>query len=103
MRTAAGTGGRDDIGPAVAVVVGRADADAAAEAAAVGEEVRQQVGRIRAAEDPHVRAAAGAGAGDDVGPAIAVEVARRHVDAAGEAAVGLEGRQFGCPTGRRGR
>ena len=49
----------------------------------VGEEARQ-LAQVRAAEHPDVRAAAGPGAGDDVGAAVAVDVARRHVHAARE-------------------
>src|SRR5207302_4016730 len=42
---------------------------------------------ILAAEDIHVRAAAGVGADDNVGEAVAVDVARSHVDAAAERGV----------------
>src|SRR5205823_4167454 len=57
-----------------------------------GEEA-EQVRPGRAADGPHVRGA-DAGPGQDVGPAVAVEVGRRHVDAAGEARVGQVAADF---------
>src|SRR4051794_40866903 len=63
------------------------DEDAAIKGAE-GEEAVQQLQRHRV-EDLDVRPRAWAGAGDDVGDAVAVEVARRHAHAAGEAGEGV--------------
>src|SRR5262249_48282860 len=73
----------------------RADTDAAREARVEGREAPQQ-GAVEAAEDLHVRPAARAGARDDIGVAVAVDVAGGHVDAPGEARiVGQEGPEDG--------
>ena len=92
---AAGAGAGDDVGAAVAVDVAGGDADAAGEAGGVGEEARRSARcRLGAAEDLDMRPAAGAGAGDDVGEAVAVDVAGGDEDAAGErGAVGEEARE----------
>ncbi len=102
VRAAAGAGGDDDFGQAVAVEVVRGHADAAAEAGVEGEEAGQQgavgdlaVGldltQLGAVDDLDVRAAAGAGADDDV--ALNVVEADRHEDAAAEG--GVEGEEAG--------
>src|SRR5205823_3202961 len=83
-----------------AVEVPCPDVDAAGEVRGIGEEAAQQRRRDRltegcAAEDLHVRAAAGASPGDDVAKAVAIHVAARHADAAGEVrAVGEEAEQL---------
>src|SRR5438105_1051103 len=71
---------------------GSADVDAAGERRVEGEETLQG-GVVGAAELLHVRAAAGAGPGDDLGLAVAVHVAGRHAHAAGE--VGAVGEEVG--------
>src|SRR5207248_5459152 len=76
----------DDVGVAVAVHVAGRDADAAGEMDVAGHEVHQHR-VVFAAEGDDVGAAALVGADDDVGEAVAVEVAGRHVLAAGEARV----------------
>src|SRR5262245_44600854 len=79
----AGAGGRDDLVAAVPVHVGHGNPNAPGEA----DLVREELGDHRAvhpAEDAHVRAAAGAGPGDDVGDPVPVHVAGRDEDAAGE-------------------
>src|SRR5205085_9261131 len=77
--------------------VAAADVDAQRHRDREGEEA-EQLGLevVRAAEDGDVRAAAGAGAADDVGEAVAVHVGRGHADAAGEVhVVGEEAGQAG--------
>src|SRR5262249_21857399 len=86
VRAAAGPGPRDDLGAAVLVEVPGGDVDAAGEGRGVGQEAGDRC-RIDAAERLHVRSAAGAGAGDDVGVLVAVDVADGDVDAAAEALV----------------
>src|SRR5690606_10380909 len=66
--------------------VGHGDADAGAAGGVAGEEALA-VGFAPAVEDADVRTAAGACARDDVGLAVAVQVADCHVDAAAEAGV----------------
>ena len=83
VRAAAGPGPGDDVGIAVAVDVAGGHAHAAGESGGIGEEVVDDV-IVGAAEDLDVRPAAGAGPGNDVGLAVAVDVADGHVDAAGE-------------------
>src|SRR5439155_1717624 len=102
VRAAAGAGAEDELGLAVEVeVVGR-DANAASEAGVEGEEAPQQGGvgdlavgleltQLGAIDELDVRAAAGAGADDDVGPPVVVDVVRTDGDAAGEA--GVEGEE----------
>src|SRR5205085_4497752 len=97
----------DDVALAVAVDVADRHAHAAAERLGVGHVVVHQLhghvdrhrlaGRVQVALDGRhgpgaverldVRPAALAGAGDDVGVAVAVDVADGHVDAAAEALV----------------
>src|SRR5205823_2987237 len=78
---AALTGPGNDLGLAVAVHVGGDDVYAAREAGIVREELHDQVAG-HAVEDFDVRAAALAGAGDNVGRAVAVDVADGDADAA---------------------
>src|SRR5262249_21065789 len=66
------------------------DVDAEGEARVVGEEVADQ-GPGLAVEDLDAGAAAGAGADEDVGDAVVVNVAHGDADAAGEA--GVEGEE----------
>src|SRR5207253_8948203 len=75
----------DDVGPAVAVDVAGRHVDAVGEVAKGGEVLQQRA--VRAAESEHVGAAAHAGTGDDVGPAVAVDVAAAHADAAREGGI----------------
>src|SRR5262249_61086199 len=70
-------------GAAAAVDAAGRDVDAAGEAGVVGEETLQQRA-VLAAEDLDVRRDARPGAGDDVGGAVAVDVAGGHEHAAGE-------------------
>src|SRR5262249_11331909 len=80
----------DDIGEAVVIDVGRADADAAAEGRAIGKKAAQER-QVLAAEDFDVRPAARSGPGDDIHETVAVDVAGRNEYAAGESgAVGKE-------------
>src|SRR5438132_1086763 len=85
VRATAGTGDGEYVGLAVAVDVPGADADAAGEAHVVGEEAREpRLGVVLPGIDADVGSAAGVGADDDVGEAVAVDVAGRHEAAAGE-------------------
>src|SRR5262249_29207414 len=79
----AGPGTADDVGAAIAIEITGRHAHAAAEGGAEGEEVAEELSR-GSAEDAHLRQAARVGATDDVGPAIAVDVAGGHVRAARE-------------------
>ena len=90
VRAADEAGPGQDVGGAVAVDVGDADADAAAEERIVDDEVRLAARRL-AGVDPHFRLAAGALADDHVGEAVAVDVAAGHEDAAGEIAAERRG------------
>src|SRR5262249_27739340 len=85
----AGRGAGDEVGPAVAVDVAGGHEDADVEAGPVGEELRHQA-RVRvgpqrrhrpAVVDLDVRVADARGH-DDLLDAVAVDVARRHVDRA---------------------
>src|SRR5205823_3238975 len=78
---AARPGAGDDVGPAVAGQVARGDEHAAGEGPAVGEEALDAAAG-GAAEHLDVRATARAGAGNDVGLAVAVHVAGGHGHAA---------------------
>src|SRR5436190_1596432 len=86
VRPAARVGARDDSGPATAGPIARGDKQPAAEARLVRPELPQQRS-VAAVVDADERRHAGAGGGDDVGNAVAVEVADRHADAAREARV----------------
>src|SRR5262249_17030963 len=81
VRPAAGRGGGDVVSLAVAVHVAGRHLDAAAEGGVVGVEALEN-GAVLAAERLDVRPAAGAGAGDQVGEAVAVDVADGDEDAA---------------------
>src|SRR5438128_5605276 len=70
VRSAAGAGAGNDLGFAVAVHVSSGDIDACGEIRIVGEEARQHRA-ISATENRNIGAAAGTGAADDVGVAIA--------------------------------
>src|SRR5262249_45378325 len=94
-RAGAWAGAHDEIGPAVAVQIVCAHADASGDAGGEGEEAGQHgairdltVGldlvKFRAVDDLDARGGAWAGADDDVGAAIAVDVARRDEDAAAQ-------------------
>ena len=73
----------NDVGLAVAVEVAGGDEHAAGERRCEGEEGANECpGGARERLD--VRRAAGAGAGDHVGLAVTIHVARRNGDAAGE-------------------
>ncbi len=84
VRAAARPRPRDDVGAAVAVDVARRHAHAAGER----RDRRRRSWPARSSPAPlntrDVRAAARAGAGDDVGAPVAVDVARRDVHAAGK-------------------
>ena len=89
----------DDVRVAVAVDVGRGDADAAFEAGRVGEEVEPgRMGRGKV-EDAHARRRAGVGAGDhELGDALqhyVVAVAADIADAKNLTAAGFECAAFG--------
>src|SRR5207247_306068 len=86
VRFSARAWGRKEHVAAGGGVPGRTDADAARKADVVREEAGQYSG-VGAAEHGHVRAAARARAGDEVGVAVAVHVAGRHVAAAGKVRV----------------
>jgi hypothetical protein len=79
-------GGGDDLGPLPGRRVGAGDADAARGRGVVSGEAAQERS-VLAAEDLDLGAAAGVGAGDDVGSAVAVNVAGRHEGAAPEGGV----------------
>src|SRR5207248_948607 len=85
VRTAAGPGHRENVRLTVAVTIDRGDADTAGETRVVGEEVeRLRHGGSAHVEDDHVWSAAGARPGDNIGPAIAVDVAAGYVNTGGE-------------------
>src|SRR5262249_6627183 len=87
VRAGARAGADHEVGVAVAVDVGHGHADAAAEDRGEGVEAGQK-GAVPAAEDLDVAAGpSGPGAGDDVGEAVAIDVARRHAHAAAEQVV----------------
>src|SRR5207249_4251223 len=78
----AGTGGRTDLEPAVVVEVGHAHLHAPQEAPLVGEEAVQQR-PVPAAERLDMAArSAGTGPHDNVGNAVAADVAAGHADRA---------------------
>src|SRR5213076_309353 len=80
----AGPGPDDDVGQAVPVAVDRAGADPAEEAGEAEE--AEPLGPRQSVEDLDGAARAeGAGPHDDVGEAVAVDVAAGHVDRAEEA------------------
>src|SRR5262249_5081785 len=83
---AAGASPGGDVGKAIVVDVAGSHAHAAAEVGVIGGKAGQDC-PIDAAKRPDVTTPAGAGAGDDVGPAVAIDVARSYVDAAAEAGV----------------
>src|SRR5947209_2842211 len=88
QRRPSGTGAGEDVGPAVAVDVTDGHAhDALEEGRAEGEEVGDQAAGL-AVEDLNLWTRTRVGAHDDVGEAVAVDVAGRHEDAAGEAEPG---------------
>src|SRR5262249_51394972 len=84
LRTAAGVGAADDLDVAAAVEVGGLDVHAAAERRREGVEGDDRR-PVLAAEDRHLRTAAGTSATDDVGVQVLVEVSASHVNAAAEA------------------
>src|SRR5207302_1867955 len=91
VRPTAGPRANDDVVVEVVVDVRRGHADAQGHARVVGEEAADQLAG-GAVENLDVRAATGAGRGDDVLDAVAVHVAGGHAHAAGEAVVvGQEG------------
>src|SRR5262245_37492585 len=95
---AAGPGGRDDVALAVAVDVTDRDPDTAGEAGGVGEEAHAGIAPV-AREHAHVRAAAGAGAGDDL--RAAEQCPATDIDPTGEAhRIGEEAREVREPTAR---
>src|SRR5262249_54842762 len=73
---------RDDVGPAVAIDIGRPHVHAG-DGRVVCHEALQQ-GQVHAAEDLQLGAATLARAGDDVGPLVAVDVAGPDAHPAGE-------------------
>src|SRR5207237_1129106 len=85
LGAAARAGAGDDVRPAVAVDVAGRDEDAAGEGRGVGVEAPHDVRRVARGERLDVRPAAGAGPGDDVVHAVAVDVGRGDAHAAGEA------------------
>src|SRR6185312_2694802 len=72
--------GDEYVRQAVAIHIGRADIDAAAEGRVEGEELVDG-GRGSSGEDVHLRPAADAGAGNDFVLAVAIEVGGDHRDA----------------------
>src|SRR5581483_9507879 len=74
VRPAAGSGAGDNVGDAAGSDIAGRDADAAGELRMEGEEVGEH-GAVLAAEYDDVGSAAGVGAGDDVGTAVAVHIA----------------------------
>src|SRR5207244_230224 len=84
--TAAGAGARDDVGLAVAVEVRGRHVDPGSKTGIVSKEAGEPAA-VFAAENADVGTAAGAGAADDVGEAIAVGVAGGHANAAREARI----------------
>src|SRR5262245_42203064 len=86
---AADTGARDDVRAAVATSIARRHRQAAVEVIGIGKKARQFMA-IDAAKCPNMRTAAGPGRGDDIGAAIAIEVARRDRHAAAEARIECE-------------
>src|SRR5262249_22074144 len=89
-------GGGDDVEPAVVVEVGGGDAHAADKRGVIGEEALDH-GAALAAESFDVGRPTRAGAGDDVGIAVAVHVPARDIDPAREpGAVGIETENHGA-------
>src|SRR5207248_10583474 len=86
VRPAAGAGPGDHVGLAVAVHVAGGHVDAGGKARVVGKKTLER-GAGLAADDEDVGPAAGPGPADDVRDAVAVGVAGRDADAAGEAHV----------------
>src|SRR5581483_6588691 len=81
VRPAASARAGNNVGQAAPGGVPGSDADAAGEGRVVGEEAHQ-TRAILAAEDRHIRTAAGIRAADDIGEAVAVDIPGGHVDAA---------------------
>src|SRR5262249_32705476 len=75
-------GADDEVGPSVAVDVADSHGDRPVEAGEGGE--GEDRGASGAVEDTDLRAAAVAGAGDDVGHSVAGDIARRDAATAGE-------------------
>jgi len=99
---ACGTG--DDLGQAVAVDVARGDEHSARERRRIGVEAGNLVDAACETECAHVRTAAGSCGGDDVGQAVAVDVARGDADAAVERGiVGVEARDLVQPSSQAER
>src|SRR5207244_7711043 len=73
----------NDVAETIAVHVADGGVEPGPRAGVEGEEAGDDL-EIDAAENDDLRPAAGAGAGDEVGRAVAVEVAGGHVDAAAE-------------------
>src|SRR5205823_3748322 len=89
MRPAASPGAGDDVRLAVAVDVTRGHEHTTGEVRAVSEEVGND-GEAAAIEDLDLGPTTGTGGGDDVGSAVAVDVADGHADAAGEGRIGKQ-------------
>ena len=81
MRTAARSHTDDDVGLAVAIEVRRGDVDATRERIREGREAEDRCSG-EPVEDADERAAAGPRRRDDVGSAVTVDVADRHLDRA---------------------
>src|SRR5262249_42757717 len=81
LRTGSGSSTDNELRFPVSIQVSCVNSNAVVEVCAKREEALEQ-GPVLAAEDFHVGSAAGACPGDDVGEAVAVDVAGGHVDAA---------------------
>src|SRR5205823_5318723 len=82
LRSASWTSAGNDVRSAIAIDVFHRHPHAASESGRISEEALQE--RPRAGEDLHMRPASTAGAGNDIRPAIAIHIARRDADPAGE-------------------
>jgi len=95
VRPASGTGARDDVADSVAVDVAHRHFHTAGEDGLVRVEARDLVQAARETERAHLRGAARARAGDDVGESVPVDVAARDRHAARERGiVGEETREL---------
>ena len=83
MRSASGIGPGDDVGMAVVIEIAGGHEDTAAEAGVIGEEAADGAGKLlagQAVEHTDVRPAARTGSRDDVGRAVAVDIAGRNAE-----------------------
>jgi len=97
-RVAAGAGSDDKVGIPIAIEVLDSDSNASKERR-IRREVIDHMVHVHAVDHDHVAFEIGTGphADDDVGKAVGIDVARRHVNAAGERGRYLEFRRWRPP------